>query len=124
MRKLYTKWFMKWARKVRLGRKDLLEAIKNLEKGLSTVKLSSNLFKIRVKQRGQGKSGAFRTIIAFKEGDKAIFLYGFRKNEKSNISTVELESLKKLAKDLLKLDSITINNLIKDKILFDIEVEK
>ena len=35
---------------------------------------------------GQGKSGGYRTVIAFRRGDRAVFLYGFAKNERSNIA--------------------------------------
>lgn len=81
MRKLCTKWFMKWARKANLSELNLLEAIDNLEKGLSVAELGANLFKIRVKRAGKEKSSGFRTIVVYKKEEKAIFLYGFGKNE-------------------------------------------
>lgn len=85
MRKLSTKWFKKWAKKASLSSENMLEAIENLEAGLSTADLGSHLFKVRVKREHSGKSSGFRTIIIYKENDKAIFLYGFGKNEKDNI---------------------------------------
>ncbi len=124
MRKLCTKWFAKWSEKAKLSNEDLLEAVNNLEKGLSAIRLSRSLLKIRIKRAGKGKSSGFRTIVVFQNNDKAIFLYGFAKNERSNISKAELESFKKLSKDLLQLDSNQITNLIKKKILFDLEVKK
>ena len=72
---------MRWARKVNLSELNLLEAIDNLEKGLSVAELGGNLFKIRVKRAGKGKSSGFRTIVVYKKEEKAIFLYGFGKNE-------------------------------------------
>ena len=63
MEKLTTKWFKKWARKSRLKNQDLLETVDNLENGLSTADLGSNLFKIRVKREHSGKSSGFRTIV-------------------------------------------------------------
>ena len=62
MKKLLTKWFNKWAHKTKLSTSDLLEAVDNLEKGLSVADLGSNLFKVRVKQGNRGKSAGFRTI--------------------------------------------------------------
>ena len=39
--------------------------------------------------------------MAFREDDKAFFVYGFRKNERSNVSDRELRALKSLASELL-----------------------
>ena len=121
MRKLCTKWFMKWAKKAKLNELDLLEAIDNLEKGLSVAELGGNLFKIRIKRAGKGKSAGFRTIIVYNKEEKAVFLYGFGKNEKANISKTELQYFKKLGSDLLTLDAEQITDLTKKQILFDLE---
>jgi hypothetical protein len=75
-----------------------------------------------VKREGQGKSSGFRTIVIYKKADKAIFLYGFGKNEKFNISQTELKYFKKLGKDLLALDSKELSNSLKNKVLYDLEV--
>lgn len=122
MRKLCTKWFMRWARKANLSELHLLEAIDNLEKGLSVAELGGNLFKIRVKRAGKGKSSGFRTIVVYKKEEKAIFIYGFGKNEKSNIDKAELQYFKKLGSDLLALDANQITDSTKKQILFDLEV--
>ena len=104
MKMLSTKWFKKWSKKADLRNTDLLEAIDNLENGLSTANLGNHLFKIRVKRTGGGKRSGFRTIVIYREKDKAIFLYGFGKNEKDNIDKSELRYFKKLGADLLALN--------------------
>jgi len=124
MNKLSTKWFKKWSKKANLKSQDLLEAIKDLEDGLSIVDLGAHLFKIRVKREHSGKSSGFRTIIAYQENDKAIFLYGFGKNERENIDKTELNYFKKLGNDLLALNIEQLKQLIEQKILFDIEEEE
>lgn len=48
MKKLCTKWFNKWAKKAKLDSESLLEAVGNLEKGLSVADLGGNLYKVRV----------------------------------------------------------------------------
>jgi len=48
--------------------------------------------------------------VAFRQGDKAFFIYGFAKNERDNISGKELKVLKILAGELL---SYTNSALIK-----------
>ena len=122
MRKLTTKWFKKWAEKVNLSSFNLLESIDNLEKGLSAVDLGGGLFKIRVKRDGKGKSAGFRTIVVYKKEEKVIFLYGFSKNEKSNINKAELQYFKKLGKDMLALETKQILDSIEKHILFDLEI--
>jgi len=124
MKKLSTKWFKKWSKKVKLTKGDLLVAISDLEGGLSTTDLGSHLFKVRVKREHSGKSSGFRTIIVYQEYEKAIFLYGFGKNEKENIDKTELQYFKKLGNDLLALNSEELEEPIGQKILFDLEEEE
>ena len=119
---LSTKWFKKWSIKANLKNQDLLEAIRNLEVGLSTANLGNHLFKVRVKREHGGKSSGFRTIVVYQEDDKAIFLYGFGKNEKDNISKSELRYFRKLGSDLLALNKDQIKQFVEKNILFDIEV--
>ena len=119
---LSTKWFKKWSKKANLKNQDLLVAIKDLEDGLSTANLGNHLFKVRVKREHGGKSSGFRTIVVYKEHDKAIFLYGFGKNEKENISNSELQYFKKLGNDLLALNKEQLKQFIERNVLFDIEV--
>lgn len=59
------------------------------------------MLKKRVSLPGRGKRGATRTLVAFKRGDKAFFIYGFARNDRANISNKELHPLRLLAKDLL-----------------------
>ncbi|MCI5125377.1 MAG: hypothetical protein D3925_13110, partial [Candidatus Electrothrix sp. AR5] len=119
MEKLCTKWFNKWAKKAHLSNENLLETVDNLKKGLSVADLGGNLYKVRVHRSGKGKSSGFRTIIVYRSEEKAIFLYGFGKNEKSNIDKTELKYFKKLGNDLLTLDAEQITNSLKKQILFD-----
>ena len=56
--------------------------------------------------------------------DRAIFLYGFGKNEKANINKIELRYFKKLGNDLLALTFDQLKQSIEQKILFDLEVEE
>ena len=43
------------------------------------------VIKQRIARSGQGKSGGYRTVILYRKGDKALFVYGFPKNERENI---------------------------------------
>ena len=123
-KKLSTKWFKKWSKKANLSNQNMLEAIRNLEAGLSTADLGNHLYKVRIKRASSGKSSGFRTIILYKEKDRAIFLYGFGKNEKANIDKAELRYFKKLGNDLLALTFDQLKQSIEQKILFDLEVKE
>jgi len=124
MQILSTKWFKKWSKKSHLQNQDLLEAVNNLKSGLSVAELGNHLFKIRVKREHSGKSSGFRTIVVYQESDKVIFLYGFGKSEKDNISKSELQYFKKLGNDLLALNKDQLKQFTEKNILFDIKVEE
>ncbi len=98
MKKLVTKWFSKWYKNENIAESELLMAISDLEKQLSTSSLGNNLYKVRVKQEGRGKSSGYRTRIVYRKNDRAIFLYGFPKNDRENIDSKEEKFWKKTAK--------------------------
>jgi len=85
MKKLTTKWFRKWSLKANLTDERLLKSVSDLEKGFSTADLGGHLYKIRVKRDDGGKRSGYRTIIVFRENDRAIFLYGFGKMKKETL---------------------------------------
>jgi len=124
MKILSTKWFNKWIKKSGLSNNDLIDAIENLENGLATANLGSHLFKVRVKKEHSGKSSGFRTIVVYQKNNKAIFLYGFGKNDKSNIDNSELQYFKKFGNDLMAMNQKQIEQFIAKEILFNIEVRK
>lgn len=96
-----SKWFGKWADKEDLTDQDLSAAVKEMENGLIDADLGGHVVKKRVALQGQGKSGGARTLLAFKVGDKAFFMYGFAKNQQDNISAKELKALEAMAKQVL-----------------------
>ena len=71
--------------------------------GLVDADLGGGLVKKRIGRPGQGKSGGYRTLVATHKGDRWVFVFGFPKNERSNIGKDETEALKKLAAHLLSL---------------------
>jgi len=79
-----------------------------MRQGLIDADLGAHLFKKRVAPRGQGKRGGARTIVATQQAGHWFFLYGFEKNERSNIRKDELKVLQEVAKALLELDETRI----------------
>ena len=93
-----TKTFARWAKKSGLQDAELYVAAQEVAAGQVEAALGGNVFKKRVALPGGGKSGGSRTLIAIKKSKHAFFLYGFEKNERSNIKTSELATLKSAAK--------------------------
>jgi hypothetical protein len=75
--------------------------------------LGGLIYKKRIPLGNKGKSGGARTIIAYKTEDKAIFIYGYAKNTRDNISQKEEEALKDLAKYFLSFDEKQTANAVK-----------
>ena len=98
-----TRWFDRWARKEGLTTPSLCTAVREMTEGLYDSDLGGGLFKKRIARTGRGKSGGFRTLVATNKAERWVFVYGFPKNERSNIDKDEQESLKKLAAHLLSL---------------------
>ena len=103
MRVFKTRMFARWADKEGVSDAALLAAMDEISRGLIDANLGGHVFKKRVGIGGRGKSGGVRTLLAFRVGDRAFFVFGFAKNERSNVSGKALETLKRLASQLLGL---------------------
>lgn len=120
MNKLKTKWFHKWAKKQKLSNERLLLGIEDMQHNLSSVSLGGGLYKVRVSLEHSGKSSACRTIVVYKENDRAVMVYGFMKKEQENLSASELKSFKTLSKDILALDEEALTKAIKNEVFIHI----
>ncbi len=98
-----TKHFAKWAAKQNIPEHELHRALEEIRLGKYEANLGGHIYKKRIRFKGKGKSRSGRTIVCYKKGDKAIYVHGFAKNEKSNLSNKELIALKEFAKILLGL---------------------
>ena len=88
MRIFKTKWFVRYARRERIGDDSLREAIERAERGLVDGDLGGDVIKQRVARKGQGRSGGYRMLIAYRRGNRPVFLYGFAKSERENMATL------------------------------------
>ena len=104
-----TKYFSKWVTKQKLPDHELIDALLEVENGQYDAALGGHLYKERIRFKDMGKSGSGRTIICCKRADKAIFIHGFAKNEKSNLTRKELIAFKELAKVLVLLSESDID---------------
>ncbi len=121
MQAFKTKGFAKWASGEGLGDDALVSAVAEMEQGLIDARLGGQVVKKRVALPGRGKRGSTRTLVAFKQGDKAFFIYGFAKNERANVSDKELRALKLLAKELLSYQVPALAKAMQAGALIEIE---
>jgi hypothetical protein len=85
-----TKWMVRYARRERIADSSLREAIERAGRGSIDADLGGGIIKQRVARQGQGRSGGYRMLIAYRAGTRAVFLYAFAKNERDNIDPDEL----------------------------------
>jgi hypothetical protein len=116
-----TKTFARWMRKSQVTDLDILGATEEMVQGLIDANLGGYLVKKRVALRGRGKSAGARTIVATKFEQRWIFLFGFEKNERSNIDANELKVLQELASSLLDLDQQAIASAVSAGQLFQLQ---
>ena len=116
------KAFAKWANGEGLSDDALASAVVEMDKGLIDAKLGGQVVKKRVALPGRGKRGGTRTLVAFRQGNKAFFIYGFAKNERANVSNKELRALKMLAKELMNYTAAALTSAMKAGELIEIEV--
>ena len=123
MRLYKTKWFVRYARQERIEDQSLRDAIERAERGLVDADLGSGIIKQRVARPGQGRSGGYRLLIAYCSGNLAVFLYGFAKNERDNITADELATLQEIGAAWIAAKKERIENAIKEGLLKEIHHE-
>jgi hypothetical protein len=96
-----TRYFARWMRKTELSDEALYSAVIEMTHGLIDADLGGGILKKRVGLSGRGKRGGVRTLVATNKGNRWIFVYGFEKNDRANISDGELEALRDIAAELL-----------------------
>lgn len=114
-------WFRRFARRERIADKTLRDAIARAEKGMIDADLGGNVIKQRIARPGQGKSGGYRTIVVFRKGDRAFFVYGYAKSELDNIDQEETDAFKRAARELLALSDEQIRALIENGAITEVE---
>ena len=113
MRIYKSRWFQRFARKEGIADAVLCEAVARAEKGQIDVGLGGEVIKQRISRPGHGRSKGYRTIILFRRGARAIFVYGFAKSQRANIDDDEREQFKGAAKHVLALTEKQLTELLK-----------
>jgi hypothetical protein len=80
--------------------------------------------KQRVARTGQGRSGGYRILIAYRVTDRSIFLYGFAKNERENIDNDEIATLREIVAGWLNTDKKGLERAVKMGVLQEVQYEE
>ena len=110
MRVFKNKTFTRFARKERISDDALRKVVQLAENGLIDADLGGGIIKQRMARAGGGKSGGYRTVMIFRAGKRAAFVYGFGKNERDNIAVEELSAFRLLARSLLAYSDDDLDN--------------
>jgi hypothetical protein len=120
MRAFKTRYFARWFRKTGLSDGSLCQAVDEMQKGLIDAYLGGGVVKKRLALPGRGKSGGARTLVATNKGDRWFFLFGFEKNARANITVEELQGLRIIASQLLRMTSGQLDEAVRDGSLQEI----
>ena len=113
----------RFVRKAGLTDTHLANAAAEVVEGRFDADLGGGVFKQRVARSGGGKSGGFRTLLAFRVGQSCFFVYGFAKNAKANVTTKELEALQAFAALLLGYGEDDLVKAIEQGELVELEIK-
>ena len=123
MRIFANRWFACFADKQNIGDDDLREAVSHAERGLIDADLGGGVIKQRIARKGQGKSGGFRSVVLFRQGERAFFVYAFAKSDRDNIDQSELSTYKNAAAVYLNYTDDELALFLKQGTLMEISHE-
>ena len=105
MRVFTTKGFARFVRSERITDASLCESVRRAEHGLVDADLGGGVIKQRVARPGQGRSGGYRLLMAYRPRTLSVFLFGFAKSAQANVRDDELETLREIAKAWFETDA-------------------
>lgn len=114
MRVYKTKPFQRFARKERIGDEDLWAAVGRAEAGSLDADVGGGVIKQRLARKGQGRSGSYRVIVAYRRGYRSVFIFGFAKSDLDNINARELRELQEAAAVFLGLDERQLDEALNE----------
>lgn len=116
--------FHHWAKSEGLTDAKLWEAALEIEKGLINARLGGFLVKKRIAAQGRGKRGGYRVIVAHRQGDRLVFLYGFDKNDKDNISQREKTALHRLGDYYMTFSDAALSSTVRDGGIIEVRYDE
>jgi len=120
MKVLKRKDFTRWQAGEKLPDDALCKAVKEMESGLIDADLGGFLYKKRVARPGGGKSGGYRTLLSARIGSRYVFLHGFPKSGKANITQDERKALQYAGKVFLELSAEALSKALQAGVLLEV----
>lgn len=121
MRIFKTKEFARFARREGIDDERLHEAAARASRGLIDADLGGGLIKQRVARPGQGRSGGYRSLVAFSSETRTVFVHGFAKNQRDNIGPDELDFWRRVASAFLVMSDIQLGELIEARDITEVK---
>ena len=112
MRVFKSKEFARFTRREKIVDTVLCDAVARAERGTIDAHLGGGLIKQRVARPGQGRSGGFRTLLVYRNAIRCVFVYGFAKSERANVTPDRLVFWRKVAAAYLAMTEASINAAI------------
>jgi hypothetical protein len=116
-----TKLFARFARRERISDDALCEAVSRVEKGLVDADLGGGVIKQRIARQGQGRSGGYRVLLAFRDKECTIFVYGFAKSDRDNIDDQELAVVREVSASWLAADAKMLGLALAQGLLIEVQ---
>ena len=116
-----TKWFTRFADKEGIDDAKLIETVKSIENGLIDADYGGGVIKQRIARDGGGKSGGYRSVVAFRSDTRSIFMFAFPKSVQDNLSIVEKREYKKAAAVYLGMTEEQITTAVEAGVLIEVE---
>ena len=123
MRIFKTKSFARFARREDIADRALCESVVRAEQGLIDADLGGGLIKQRVARMGAGRSGGYRTLLAYRRGDRRYFVYGFGKNERNNLTAADLHRTRRTSETLMSMSAAGIRDAIEHGALVEVNCD-
>lgn len=124
MRVFKNKAFNRFARHEGITDEDLCGAVRDVERGLVHCDYQGGVINQRIARPNEGKSGGFRTIVLYRLGERAFFVYGFAKSAQDNISKSEVKGFKDLASLFLGYSDKDIEVAVQAEVLIEVKYEE
>jgi hypothetical protein len=106
---------------MRISDASLRDAVERAERGLVDADLGSGVIKQRVARPGQGRSGGFRVLLAYRAKTRSVFLFGFAKSARGNVEDDELVTAQEIARFWLEADSKALGKALAEGIIQEVD---
>jgi len=116
--------FARWQAGEKLPDAALCKAVEEMESGLIDADLGGGLYKKRVARPGGGKSGGYRTLLSARIGSRCVFLHGFPKSDKANITQDEKKALQFAGRVFLELSLEDLSKALQRGVLSEVRCEQ